>query len=318
MNQINFWNFATESIGQGLKSVLMIVAESTDSSPGRQGFKMLVRDDGKTAGTIGGGIMEKDMLDYAQQLLSNEESILIKRLKHARSNKFEQSGLICGGFQTIIFQILNKNNSKEISGILSNLHKRNNGLLIMENNNFSYKKKRSEKNDISFEYNSTENWLYKEVIGSPDTAYVIGGGHVGLAVSQIMNFLGFYVITFDHRPDIFTMENNIYANEKIIIEYNKVGKKIKEGDKSYVIIVTPAHMGDKAALASVLGKKLKYIGMMGSKRKIKKIFNDLKAEGFSNELINTVHSPIGLEIYAETPNEIAISVAAEIIKIKNQ
>lgn len=318
MNQINFWKFALDSIEQNIQSVLMVVAESIDSSPGKQGFKMLIRSDGQSEGTIGGGIMEKEMIEFALQMMRQNKITAVKRLKHAHSTKYEQSGLICGGFQTILFKSLNHSDLKLVSGIIDNLIKRKDGLFTFAAGKFSYKKNDNSKNDFSFYYNSDDDFSYQEKIGFPDTAYIIGGGHVGLAVSQIMNFLGFYVITFDHRSDVFTMGKNIYAHEKIITDYKNVGKKIKDGYKSYVIIVTPAHFGDKAALASVLGKKLKYLGMMGSKRKIKKIFNELKAEGFSSDLIDTVHSPIGLEIYAETPNEIAISIAAEITKIKNQ
>ena len=133
-----------------------------------------------------------------------------------------------------------------------------------------------------------------------------------------MKTLGFYVVVFDHREDVFTMKQNEYADEIIITKYEDIGNRIIESERSYIIIVTPMHAGDKDTLKSVIHKNVKYIGMMGSKRKIKSIFDALLKEGIDNELFKKVHTPIGIEIEAETPEEIAISIGAEIIKVKNQ
>jgi len=148
--------------------------------------------------------------------------------------------------------------------------------------------------------------------------YIAGGGHVGLAVSRIMKSIGFYVIVFDHREDVFTIEQNEYADEIIITNYEEIGNYVIEGERSYIIIVTPMHAGDKDTLKSVIYKNVKYIGMMGSKRKIKSIFDALRVDGVDEKLFKRVHTPIGIEIEAESPEEIAISIAAEVIKMKNR
>ena len=136
-------------------------------------------------------------------------------------------------------------------------------------------------------------------------------------LSRVMKALGFYVVVFDHREDVFTIEQNNFADEIIITRYEEIGKRIIESERSYIIIVTPMHAGDKDTLKSVIDKKVKYIGMMGSRSKIKNIFDALLADGIDGELLQRVHTPIGIEIEAETPEEIAISIAAEIIKVKN-
>ena len=105
MNEITLWNSILKVIGSEKKSVLLIVAESSNSSPGRQGFKMAITEDAEQFGTIGGGIMEKDMIEYSLDLLFGNETRLIKKLHHTDKTKFEKSGLICGGFQTIIFSV---------------------------------------------------------------------------------------------------------------------------------------------------------------------------------------------------------------------
>lgn len=316
MNEVILWKFILKTIRSDKKVVLLIVSESSNSSPGRQGFKMVITEDAEQFGTIGGGIMEKDMIEYALDLLLGKETRLIKKLHHTNNTKFEKSGLICGGRQTIIFSVFDKSQISIIENILSSINKKQNGKLLITPGKIEYLK--TEKNlPITFHHNSDEDWQYTETIGLPLIAYIAGGGHVGLAVSRIMKSLGFYVVVFDHRDDVFTIEQNKFADEIIIAKYEDIGNRIIEGERSYIIIATPMHSGDKDTLKSVIDKNVKYIGMMGSKRKIKTIFEALLKDGVDEELFKKVHTPIGIEIEAETPEEIAISIAAEIIKVKN-
>lgn len=316
MNEAVFWNFILKTISSGKKVVLLVVAESSNSSPGRQGFKMAVTEDAEMIGTIGGGIMEKDMIDYSLDLLFGKETRLIKRLHHSDKTNFEKSGLICGGFQTIIFSVINNSLVQIIENILSSISQKQNGKLSVTPSKIEYHQTENIQ-PITFHYISDIDWQYEENLGLSFIAYIAGGGHVGLAVSRVMKSLGFHVIVFDHREDVYTIEQNKFADEIIICKYEEIGSKIIESERSYIIIVTPMHAGDKDTLKSVITKNVKYIGMMGSKKKIKSIFDALTEEGINIELLKKVHTPIGLEIEAETPEEIAISIAAEIIKVKN-
>jgi xanthine dehydrogenase accessory factor len=316
MNEPILWNFISKTISSDKRAVLLVVAESSNSSPGRQGFKMAVNEDAEMVGTIGGGIMEKDMVEYALDLLFGNESKVIKKLHHTDKTKFEKSGLICGGYQTIIFCILDKSHIQLIENILSSINKKQNGMFSVTPGKIEYEHSK-ENPPITFRHNSDEDWQYTETIGLPLIAYIAGGGHVGLAVSRVMKTLGFYVMVFDHREDVFTIEQNSFADDIVICKYEEIGNRIIESEKSYIIIVTPMHAGDRDTLKSVIRKNVKYIGMMGSKRKIKTIFEALLNDGVNNELFKKVHTPIGIEIEAETPEEIAISIAAEIIKVKN-
>jgi xanthine dehydrogenase accessory factor len=316
MNTETLWNFIFKTISADKKAVLLIVAESSNSSPGRQGFKMVITEEAEQYGTIGGGVMEKDMVMYARGLLLGNESKLIKNLHHTDKTKFEKSGLICGGYQAIIFSVIEKTQTSLIENILSSINEKRNNQLIITSKKIEYNPADSLL-PVSFIYKSDEDWSYKENIGIPFISYIAGGGHVGLAVSRIMKSLGFYIVVFDHREDVFTIDQNNFADEIIITKYEDIGNRIIESERSYVIIVTPMHSGDKDTLKSVINKNVKYIGMMGSKRKIKTIFDALLQDGVSEELFKNVHTPIGIEIEAETPEEIAISIAAEIIKVKN-
>ncbi len=317
MNELKFWKNILNELNNNKRLVLLIVADASFSSPGKQGFKMLVTEDGTIYGTIGGGIMEKEMAEYSLDFLFGNKTLSLKKLYHNPNTRHEASGLICGGNQTIILKVISANEKLVVEKILENIERNEPAQLRITENAIEYSDAISIQDEIRFKAKSS-GWEYIEKIGQRNTIYIAGGGHVGLAISRVMNQLGFYIKIFDHRQDVFTLEENIFADEKIILkDYYQFGDFVEESDKSFVVIVTSKHLGDKEALQSVIGKRVKYIGMMGSKRKIKTIFDALKSEGVTTRELEKVHSPIGLEIEAETPEEIAISVAAEIIKIKN-
>ncbi len=319
MKEIKLWKYISDKILSDKKIVLLIVAHASSASPGRTGFKMAIADDGTSIGTIGGGIMEFDIVSEINNLfLTNKTLNIVRRLHHSKLAKGDKSGLICGGVQTILFKSLSKKNIETVDSIVESLDDRTNGLLTITESSFLFMPNRKSAVEISLETKSNTNWKFEENIGIPNTVYIIGGGHVGLAVSRIMSTLDFYVIVLDHRKDVQTMAENTFVNKKIITSYDKINEHIIEGSKSYVIIVTPNHDSDIVALKSVIKMDLKYIGSMGSKRKIDSIFLHLRGAGISDVLLEKIHTPIGVKIAAESPEEIAISIAAEIINIKNR
>ena len=113
------------------------------------------------------------------------------------------------------------------------------------------------------------------------------------------------------------MKKNLFANEKLVINYNDIEQYIPEGDRSYVAIMTTGHIADKLVLEKLVNKKLKYLGMISSKSKSKQVFQELTEAGVEKRRLELVHSPIGLNINSKTVEEIAISIFAEIIQIKN-
>ena len=318
MKELDLWIFIYNKINKNIKTNLLIVADSTLSSPGKSGFKMAVSEDVETYGSIGGGIMEYEILNEIRGTLSEPEPVnFIRKLHHSKTKEGNSSGLICGGTQTLIVISLTLENRDIIKQIIDGIDKQINGVLQINPSGINYLVNSSNENDLSLFYESDKVWQYEENIGLLNTVYIIGGGHVGLALSQAMSTLDFYVITFDQREDIITMKNNTFAHKKVITNYNEVNKHLKESKKSYAVIVTPNHDGDKEALKSIIAMDLKYIGMMGSSKKSQSIFKHLRDEGIDPKFFEKVKTPVGLEIEAESPEEIAISIAAEIIKIKN-
>lgn len=318
MKEIDLWTFAHEKLKNNIPFILLVVADSHKSSPGRAGFKMILSDDGETIGTIGGGIMEHALLEEARSYLTRKEKICYtKKLSHNKNASGDKSGLICGGTQTMIIKSFDTNETELVGGILENFLNLEQGLLVLNPSGISFLPSKINTDEISFSFTSDNEWQYEENSGFPNTVYVIGGGHVGLAVSRVMSTLDFYVVTIDPRKDVFTMLRNTFADKKINVAYNEVSNHIKEGQRTFIVIVTSEHDSDMTALKTVITKNVKYIGLMGSKVKIKSIFDGLMQQGIASSLLKKVHAPIGIEIEAESPEEIAVSIAAEIIQVKN-
>lgn len=319
MKELDLWIFIYNKINRNLKTNLLIVADSSLSSPGKTGFKMAVSEDVETYGSIGGGIMELNILTEIRGTLNESDEVcFIRKLHHSKTKEGHTSGLICGGTQTLIVITLTMRHRDIVKMIIDSIGKQSNGVMQINPTGFNFEQDSENQNDINLFYESDDVWQYEENLGKLNTIYIIGGGHVGLAVSRAMSTLDFYIIVFDERDDIITMRENNYANKKIITKYSDINKHIKESNKSYAVIVTPNHDGDKEALRSIINLNLKYIGLMGSPKKSQSIFNILKKEGTNAELFDKVNTPVGIEIAAESPEEIAISIAAEIIKIKNE
>jgi xanthine dehydrogenase accessory factor len=158
--------------------------------------------------------------------------------------------------------------------------------------------------------------IFIEPILSTPTIYIFGGGHIGLALTRIAKPLGFKIVVVDDRPEFASPERFPEAEETIVGDFGEVFSKLKIDRSSYIVITTHGHKGDEAALKGALGTKARYVGMIGSRSKIKEIYSHLREKGFSQKQLDHVHSPIGLKIFAQTPEEIAVSIMAEIIAVR--
>ncbi len=158
--------------------------------------------------------------------------------------------------------------------------------------------------------------VFIEPILPPPAMYIFGGGHVSLALAKIGKLLDFKIVVIDDRAEYATPERFPDADLVLAEDFDKAFSRLKIDVSSYIVIVTRGHITDEAVLGLVLGTPAKYIGMIGSKTKFKTLSGHLLAKGVSKELLDTVHTPVGLEIYAETPEEVAVSILAELVKIR--
>ncbi len=149
------------------------------------------------------------------------------------------------------------------------------------------------------------------------TAFIFGAGHVGKEIAAVTKYVGFATVVLDDRPEFANRERFPDADRIVVLkDFLTAFKEIETGPDSYVIIVTRGHTADYDVLKQALERESCYIGMIGSRKKIAAIYELLRRDGFSNSELEKVHAPIGLPIGAETPKEIAISVAAELIQVK--
>jgi xanthine dehydrogenase accessory factor len=158
--------------------------------------------------------------------------------------------------------------------------------------------------------------VFIEPILTAPTLYIFGGGHISLPLAQMGKLLGFKIAIIDDRADFASAERFPEAETVLADDFAKAFPKLKIDKTSYIVIVTRGHQNDEVVLEWAVGTPAKYIGMIGSQTKVKTIFTHLLAKGVSKEKLDSVHSPIGLAIDAQTPEEIAVSILAEIIKVR--
>lgn len=317
MKDIVFWKFIESHLLQDISVMLLIVLDSENSSPGRAGFKMAVCRNKDLFGSVGGGKMEFEIVNESLRYLElNKPVRIFKKLVHREDQVEQSSGMICSGSQIVYMQSLDKFFLPIVSRIIDSIEtgkvvklQINPGKIILTDTDFG-------KKNILFKYKDRNDWCYEEIINRKNKLYIIGGGHVGLALSKVMSLLDFSVIIIDNRDHLVIMDTNQFADEKLVVDFNFIADIISEGDQSYVAIVTHSHETDTLVLQKLITHNFKYLGVLGSRSKIENLFAGLIDSGVDRSAIDKIHAPIGLSINSKTPEEIAISIAAEIIKIK--
>ncbi len=155
-------------------------------------------------------------------------------------------------------------------------------------------------------------------MGYKHRLYIVGGGHCALALSELMSRFEFYIHVIDDRPDLNTLTQNIFAHEKHVVEnYDSISDLIPSGPDVYVVVMTLGYRSDLTVLLQLAQKSFAYLGLMGSESKVSTLKEELKQADFPEGLIQKMHTPIGLKIKSHTPEEIAVSIAAELILVKN-
>lgn len=325
--EIELWNFISRCLSRRENVILLVVAESSGSSPGRPGFKMAVAGDELT-GSVGGGIMEVNLVEQARALLPPGAGRLASRdetdpvafftPQTHQKNSPTASGMICSGKQTVIFRLLRPENSGTIDAIIRTLENREPNSLVLTPESLAVEPSTPTAPDFHFEARSETDFLFRERLGHKNELFIVGGGHCALALSELMSKMDFYIRLFDDRPELNTIEKNTYAHEKHLVEsYEQIAEKIPGGPNVYLVVMTLGFASDETVIRRLLDKNFRYFGVLGSKAKMATLLKNLKKEGYPAEALGNIRTPIGLSINSRTPEEIAISIAAEIISVKN-
>jgi xanthine dehydrogenase accessory factor len=318
-NEIRLWRFVADKLIADGRVALLTVTADEKGSPGKKGFKMALSADADSSGTIGGGIMEYSLKEqYTERLQRGEVIRDIRMLVHAQHTKRgEPSGLTCAGSQIVCVLSLGRDDIPAVRSIIRSLEDSGAAHMIVSDAGLVYGEGRSP-DQMVFVQSSASRWMHTENLGPEYTVFIVGGGHVGHALSRIMATLSMSVVVYDERAGMPMLEDNPYADRKITDAYATLGAYIQEPAKTFAAIVTSDYSTDAVAVRQLLPLGLPYIGIMGVEAKIARIKNSLDEDDRIRFESQAVHAPIGLPIGSSTAEEIAVSIAAEIIAVKNR
>ena len=304
-------------LAAGGSAVLCRVVSADGSTPRGPGAAMAVFAGG-AAGTIGGGPVELRTTQLARDMLGGGGA----RLQAFRlsPNDIQDIGMICGGDVTILLQRLGPEDLPLVRSILEREGDtaRPSWLVTRVWRDGRWEMEAAGRGDDALlrphpVLVQGDPLCYAEPLVRPGRAYIFGAGHVGLALAPVLAAVDFRVVVYDDRPHAAVRENFPTAEAVILGDYGDIGRHVTLTEEDYAVVMSPGHQGDYILLEQILRTPVSYIGCIGSRRKVAATRERLVQAGFSPEEIDRIHSPIGLPIGAETPAEIAVSVAAEMI-----
>ena len=273
--------------------VLVTIMESKGSTPRHAGSQMLVDENGLACGTIGGGAVEAHAIKEARGMLGENLS-LVENMELKLASK-KGLNMPCGGDATLLYTPVNAGDTHWRDAAREMLH-------CIDQRIPSYLVVKCPEGEQSSESTVALLGRFVMPVSLPTRAIVFGGGHVGRATVSALSRVGFCCTLFDCRPEFAQHSRVPEAHDVILGDYDNIAASLTLDKHDFVIIMTHTHRSDYALL-----------GLMGSRRKIATGRELMLNAGISEEAIDAVHMPIGLDIAAETPEEIAVSVAAECI-----
>lgn len=322
-----------QALARGEGVVLCSILASSGSTPRGAGAKMAVFSDGHTEGTVGGGTVELESGKLAMEVLNTKQSLV-----HGyclAPNEVADIGMICGGSVTVYFQYFDAQRETDaalLRGILELLSGNQNSWLVyrMDEGCVSAMGVYDDAHGLRFTDCITPEELrpmlradavtkkgepryYVEPLTRAGYAYIFGGGHVGAALVPVLASVDFRVVVYDNRPNFATPEHYPQAERVILGDYLDIGAHLTLTENDYVCIMTPGHQADREVLLQAMRSPATYIGCIGSRHKITSTNAYLLANGIPEEDLARIHAPIGLDILGQTPAEIAVSIAAEMI-----
>ncbi len=318
MSRLEFWNSILLQLRSGNDVFLAIVVDNTIHSPGSTGAKMAVYASGERVGTIGGGIMEQSVIERACAILRRQKSFPPEchRLVHRREGPGEKSGLICSGAQTNVYLVLSaEHDSETVDGVVEKLDKDEQAEVSVSSSGITLHTSVSPTAPEQARYVEDDGgWAYTEFLSPLKRVAIFGGGHCGFALSRLLSVLGYHITIFDDRQNLSTMEANSYADRKLTVESMDLAAAhiTNKNITAAIVMGTDIHR-DIASLAGILQYDFDFVGLMGSPAKINEIKKALRSDGVGDDKISSITAPVGIDIHSKTPEEIAVSIAAQLI-----
>tara|TARA_B110000116_G_scaffold158915_1_gene137515 strand:+ start:4516 stop:5655 length:1140 start_codon:yes stop_codon:yes gene_type:complete len=334
---------------QGKKIVLATVVNTKGSTPQKIGSKLLIRKDGSTIGTLGGGCVEGDIWFESKTMLEENTPEESRYREYTLNQELaEEEGLVCGGTMFFLLDKLepNKSNIEYLRTLQNSLNGKEGGksliTLVDSTNNkimtgtkkiFDFDQTSNIKNDEIFaDPNQIEdvinnrqnkcvkledgNEWYVEMYTTPSTLLICGGGHIANSLAPLAHKLNFNVWITDDRKE-FANSNRFPNAERIVNDLPENAlKSLPVTENTYIIIATRGHRYDLVATQAAVSTNAKYIGLLGSMRKAILVSEDLLKNGIPEDKVKAIRSPVGLDLRGRSPDEIAVSIIAEMLMIR--
>ncbi|MEI7450643.1 MAG: XdhC family aldehyde oxidoreductase maturation factor [Desulfomonile sp.] len=349
---LSIWRAAVEQFDLGRDFVLATILSVRGSSPRHLGTRFLVRFDGSIVGTIGGGLFEANVKQFAICALQTSTSHRLVFAFHG--NDSQSTEMICGGDAEVLVEFVNVGNkvqekifrhmleiSKErISGylltpicmsvggnsdlpldhlLIDDKGTRIGGFIDEDKALKAIPEARLLRPVQLLEEPGFEHPVFLEWLHPKGTVYIFGAGHVGECVAHLAAYVDFRVVVIDDRSEFANHQRIPDADDVLAIEsFDQAFFRLNVDEDSFIVIVTRGHAHDRIVLAQALRSKAGYIGMIGSRRKTAIIYQALLTEGFSQGDLMRCHAPIGLPIGGESPQEIGVSIVGEMISARNR
>ncbi|SHH63944.1 XdhC family aldehyde oxidoreductase maturation factor [Desulfofustis glycolicus] len=324
-----------ETLGQGETAVIGGIVRSSGSAPRTSGAWLIAGQVGLVAGSVGGGAVEGACLKKAMQLLQGRESSVMLRFSLTDQSPAE-SGMLCGGNIEVILARVEPEQTPFFRRLQQGYRRKTHPLLLIFLPQEGYPARFGVVDDDAddnipatlrqqvlqnvkrtpFLVSHDGGEVFVEPLVHPGTVHLVGGGHVALATAQLAAFVGFAVKVMDDRSEFADPDRFPQADEVRVVPGYKQCFGEQMGAADYLIAATRGHHFDREVLAQALRTQAGYIGMIGSRRKRQAIYALLQEEGFRPADLDRVHCPIGLTIGAQTPQEIAVSIVAELVQVR--
>jgi xanthine dehydrogenase accessory factor len=313
-----FWSRLYEELKDGRSVFACLVVDQQKGSPGTTAARLLLTDDGRQFGTIGGGIMEKELLASASALLAAGSGLSpqLRTIAHRATPEEAASGLICGGSQTNLKIIFRPEEHLKLVKEIAEAAALEKHEAVCINASSMDKVGIAGPwtgESVSLTEDGAGNWQVTLYLRNQRRMAVFGGGHCGAALGRLMADLGYAVSVIDPRGEVLEAADLPSTVERINESFFAGAASVAHAEDTHAVVMTFSMVYDVEALAGVLENNYKSGGVMGSRPKIAKIRSGLFEKGFSRLQVESIRAPIGLSFNSDTPAEIAVSVAAEVL-----
>ena len=340
---------AVKLLESGQPGVLATVVRTKGSTPQKAGAMLLVRQDGSGVGTLGGGCVEGDIWFAAKEILRRRGGPEFKDY-FLNEDVAARDGLVCGGTMYFFLEPLwSPDDYVEIGEQLIEAYEGGDAVSLATVVNVADGGKNlgaklllrldgstvGTLGDTDLDARATEvaqrvadvgniesfstgdgTEVFVEGFTTPPTLVMVGGGHVGKATADLAHNLGYRVFVVDDREEFSNKERFPYAEQVVVAPYDQWPQHLDVNVNSFIVAATRGHRFDDMALESALTTRARYVGLLGSRRKNLMIYQRLSMEGVPLERLKEIHAPVGLDIGALTPEELAVSIMSEIIMVR--